>query len=220
MARNCNTGHCSSSWFIIGKSDNNFDLNCQFCTTCVWNAVYVMHADGSVAWYGHMKAGSLTPKNIGESVAVGEYLGLVGSSGYSTGPHLHFEVQADNSATLPPNLIDPWAGNCNTLNDNTSWWADQQPYRVPTLNKIMLHGINPTIAQCASAESVNERLNFSDGSSFYVGSYYRDQTTIDSSIHTIYKPDNTVWQTWKSNPPNSENMVLDWNWVLPSCTCG
>ena len=33
----------------------------------------------------------------------------------------------------------------------------------------------------------------SDGSSFYVGSYYRDQTTLDPSIHTIYKPDNSVW---------------------------
>ena len=160
MARNAVQVIAAAPGIIIGKTDNNFDLNCQFCTTCIWNAVYIIHADGSVAWYGHLKAGSLTSKGIGESVEVGEYLGTVGSSGYSTGPHLHFEVQADNSATLPPNLVDPWAGACNILNENTSWWADQQPYRFPQLNKIMLHGTQPVIAQCASDEVVNERINY------------------------------------------------------------
>ena len=37
-----------------------------------------MHADGSIAWYGHMKSGSLTEKQ--DTVAQGEYLGIIGSS--------------------------------------------------------------------------------------------------------------------------------------------
>jgi hypothetical protein len=61
---------------IIAKSDGNFDQNCSF-TACDWNAVYIMHADGSVAWYGHMKAGSLTNKTVGQTVLTGEYLGIV-----------------------------------------------------------------------------------------------------------------------------------------------
>jgi hypothetical protein len=43
----------SAPGIIIGKQDNFFDKNCS-CTG-TWNAVYVEHADGSIAWYGHMK---------------------------------------------------------------------------------------------------------------------------------------------------------------------
>ncbi len=54
---------------IVFKQDGNFDRNCGF-TGDPWNAVYVQHADGSVAWYGHMKNGSLTPKAVGDNVAL------------------------------------------------------------------------------------------------------------------------------------------------------
>src|SRR5258708_6514321 len=36
---------------IIYKSDGNFDRNCAF-NNGNWNAVYIQHSDGSVAWYG------------------------------------------------------------------------------------------------------------------------------------------------------------------------
>ena len=39
---------------IVNKSDGNFDRSCAFNNNN-WNAVYIQHADGSVAWYGHMK---------------------------------------------------------------------------------------------------------------------------------------------------------------------
>ena len=85
---------------IIYKSDGNFDKNCGF-NNDNWNAVYVEHADGSVAWYGHLKNGSLSTKAVGESVSSGEYLGIVGSSGSSTGPHLHFEVRKHGEPVDP-----------------------------------------------------------------------------------------------------------------------
>ena len=64
-----------------------------------------MHADGSVAWYGHMKAGSLTNKAVGQTVSSGEYLGIVGSSGNSTGPHLHFGIRVNGKAVCPQSLL-------------------------------------------------------------------------------------------------------------------
>ena len=91
---------------IIAKGDGQFDRSCGFNNN-PWNAVYVRHGDGSVAWYGHMKNGSLTTKNVGDFVNLGEYLGIVGSSGNSTGPHLHFEVYQNDTYT---NLIDPYTG--------------------------------------------------------------------------------------------------------------
>lgn len=76
---------------IIGKNEGNTDQSCSFNSN-QWNAVYVQHADGSRSWYGHMKKNSVTTKQVGDNVVAGEYLGIVGSSGNSSGPHLHFEV--------------------------------------------------------------------------------------------------------------------------------
>lgn len=197
MARNAVEVIAAAPGTILYKSDGNFDQNCAFCPgACNWNAVYMMHSDGSIAWYGHLKSGSLTGKAVGETVAQGEYLGVVGSSGNSTGPHLHFEVYTNGSYTQ---LVDPWAGPCNNLNGSTSWWANQQPYYVPTLNKVMTHGPAPVAGSCPSGEKVNEKVNFITGDTVYLGSYYRDQQNGQQSIHTIYEPDNTVYVSWTQN---------------------
>ena len=128
---------------IVYKNDGSFDRNCTAGGNGQqWNAVFVEHSDGSVAWYGHMKAGSLTSKNVGDTVAQGEYLGIVASSGNSTGPHLHFEVYDENN-----NLIDPYAGPCNDLND-TSWWADQKEYLNSGVNAALTHTNLPDFGTC------------------------------------------------------------------------
>ena len=54
-----------------------------------------------MAWYGHLKRGSVTPKVVGAPVAAGEYLGTGGRFGNSTGPHLHFELDAARKLTHP-----------------------------------------------------------------------------------------------------------------------
>ena len=63
------------------------------------NAVVVDHNNGLVTWYGHMSAISVSE---GDSVKRGGKVGEVGSTGDSTGNHLHFEVRKDNGDT-PPN---------------------------------------------------------------------------------------------------------------------
>ena len=82
---------------IVLKQDGNQDRSCGTLSVLLpnasqWNAVSLRHADGSLTWYGHLKKNSLTPKKVGDTVDEGEYLGAVGSSGFSTGPHMHFEV--------------------------------------------------------------------------------------------------------------------------------
>lgn len=182
---------------IIGKFDGNFDRNCSFCTSaCNWNAIYVRHADGSVAWYGHMKSGSPTTKGIGATVVAGEYLGVVGSSGNSTGPHLHFEVWTNDTYTT---LVDPWAGPCNALNGNTSWWAAQQPYYNSTLNALITQGASPVFAQCSEGELVNEKKRFNNGERLLMFGYYRDQQNGQTAQHTLRSPDNSVYSSWTQN---------------------
>lgn len=69
------------------------------------NAVVVDHNNGLVTWYGHMSAISVSE---GDSVKRGGKVGEVGSTGDSTGNHLHFEVRKDNGDT--PTNPRPYLG--------------------------------------------------------------------------------------------------------------
>jgi murein DD-endopeptidase MepM/ murein hydrolase activator NlpD len=51
--------------------------------------------------YAHMQPGSVTVSE-GQSVDVGDILGMVGNTGQSTGPHLHFEILLDGTTPTDP----------------------------------------------------------------------------------------------------------------------
>lgn len=55
--------------------------------------------DGTVLWYAHQLS---TMVQTGEQVEVGQPIGLVGSTGNSTGPHLHLEVRPGGGAAVDP----------------------------------------------------------------------------------------------------------------------
>jgi murein DD-endopeptidase MepM/ murein hydrolase activator NlpD len=60
--------------------------------------VYVEHGNGISTRYGHLSRIDVT---IGDVIKRGDHIGLVGSTGRSTGPHLHYEVRIDGQATNP-----------------------------------------------------------------------------------------------------------------------
>ena len=62
--------------------------------------VVINHHDGTMTLYAHMLAGSRTV-SVGQEVSQGQVIGTVGSTGNSTGPHLHFEVQVGGSPVNP-----------------------------------------------------------------------------------------------------------------------
>ncbi len=61
--------------------------------------VKVRHSDGTVTLYGHINRSLVS---VGERVMAGDQIAEMGNRGYSTGPHLHFEVLQNGS-----NRIDP-----------------------------------------------------------------------------------------------------------------
>lgn len=61
------------------------------------NHVTVMHADGSYAVYAHILYGSLAVA-IGQEIEVGQVIGRIGNTGYSTGPHLHFVMRYNSGS--------------------------------------------------------------------------------------------------------------------------
>lgn len=69
------------------------------------NNVILDHEDGYLSLYGHLKEGSIKVK-VGEKVTTETILGEIGSTGYSTGPHLHFEILKDGELINPAELVN------------------------------------------------------------------------------------------------------------------
>lgn len=66
------------------------------------NKVEIRYTDGTVSYYGHMSSISV---HQGQWVAAGELVGRVGSTGHSTGPHLHLEIHPHGGGPVNPY---PW----------------------------------------------------------------------------------------------------------------
>nr|WP_246398907.1 M23 family metallopeptidase [Mycobacterium vicinigordonae] len=64
--------------------------------------VKLLHADGTVTLYGHVNT---TLVSVGERVMAGDQIATMGNRGFSTGPHLHFEVLLGGSERIDP---VPW----------------------------------------------------------------------------------------------------------------
>lgn len=62
------------------------------------NYVSISHGNGYVTLYGHMSSRAVS---AGDSVSQGQVIGYVGSTGLSSGAHLHFEVRVNGSYTDP-----------------------------------------------------------------------------------------------------------------------
>ena len=76
-------------------------------TAAGWNGGYgnmvdVDHGGGIVTRYGHASAVAVTP---GQTVRRGQVIAYVGSTGYSTGPHLHYEVRVNGQPVNPAGYL-------------------------------------------------------------------------------------------------------------------
>ncbi len=70
------------------------------------NLVRIRHANGYETGYGHMN-GFAAGQAVGSYVRQGEIIGYVGSTGLSTGPHVHFEMKKNGSFVNPATEIMP-----------------------------------------------------------------------------------------------------------------
>lgn len=74
------------------------------------NAVVISHGNSLTSIYGHMPWGGIKVRK-GQSVSKGERIGTVGSTGWSTGAHLHFEIRKNGHHVNPSNYYNFYKGS-------------------------------------------------------------------------------------------------------------
>jgi murein DD-endopeptidase MepM/ murein hydrolase activator NlpD len=104
---------------VLIARDGLFDRSTQNGNGGFGNYVTIEHAEGELSSYGHMRNGSI---RVAQNTVVnrGDTLGMVGSSGNSNWPHLHFEVQSNSQG------VDPFLGPCNPPAGQPTWMSQLQ----------------------------------------------------------------------------------------------
>jgi murein DD-endopeptidase MepM/ murein hydrolase activator NlpD len=207
---------------IAARADGNVDRNCAIASTTDPNFVRVLQDDGLSAIYLHMRSGSVTSLPVGARVGAGEYLGTVGSSGQSSGPHLHFELR-DASG----NVVDPRNGQCNAAPDR---WIVFQRYEDPHIDTLSTHSAEPAFIDCGVDgggnvvdEVPNYKTAFMPGDALWVFVSYRDQRNGQVTNFSIQRPDDSAFAQWdfdlaSQNEPSPfySGTGFDWRYDLPA----
>lgn len=66
--------------------------------------IVIKHSNGLETWYMHLKGMNVS---AGDTVTKGQIIGLLGNTGRSTGPHLHFQVVKQNKTVNPLSYVKP-----------------------------------------------------------------------------------------------------------------
>ncbi|NKB90296.1 MAG: peptidoglycan DD-metalloendopeptidase family protein [Acidobacteria bacterium] len=104
---------------VIRTDDGHYDENGGVgAPSTMANYVVIDHGNQQVAYYWHLKNGSVVVQ-AGDEVVAGQQIGQTASSGFSNWPHLHFETHVAGA------VIEPSSGGCNP---GESGWTD--PIRV------------------------------------------------------------------------------------------
>ncbi len=113
------------------------------------NKVEIQHVNGYETAYGHMSryADGL---GVGSTVRQGQLIGYVGSTGQSTGPHLHFEILING------NLVDPLSVKLPKDNVLAPQFRDEFDRTIAQINDLMAREPAPvSVAQAVTTASVN-----------------------------------------------------------------
>lgn len=190
------------------------DRSCALDTpSALPNYVAVRQDDGYLAYYFHFKTNSIPAGlQVGSRVAKGDVLGVVGSSGFSSGPHLHFELRDDQNRA-----VDPMSGACQA---QAGLFSHQWAYRDTRVMRIGTLGGPPVFPsdRCVT-ETSNLKTVFQPGEQLYIAPFIRDLLPGQFIEVRLYRPDGTQYSSTSTTSNNSEPFgwaYYYWFWTLPA----
>ncbi len=190
---------------VIFSVDTFFDRNKTAVSGGLGNYVGIRHTGNWYSYYGHLKKNSVLVQK-GDSVIAGEKIGEVGSSGYASDPHLHFEVWYDSLY-----VVDPFGGGA--CGNPSSMWSNQLPY-VHQFGIIDhgLMGFVPTLDTLK--ERIPDRSTFSstdDAITFWMQGY--GVFPGDISKVKWFAPDGSLWFSYSFTHPDELWYFYWWSYI-------
>lgn len=184
---------------VIDAGDGNFDRVGSWSSPPPSNFVTIDHGNGFVTQYFHLRKYSVSV-NIGDTVVAGQQIGLVGSSGRSTNPHLHFGVYYNNM------LVEPNVSPTSYFSaGNTLGYAGDNP----SIMDAGIIDITPTAQEWYEGPpTIN---TFNPGDTIRSWAMFGGAQSGDTISAVWYLPNNTVAATSNWNLPNAEYQYSQWN---------
>lgn len=186
------------------KNAGMYGCNCSMTnvSTGHGNGIVIRHDDGTISSYGHMLLDSIPVKyrEVGVSVAQGEIIGKVGSSGWSTGPHLDFTICSSGDYWTEQINNEPKSGqNGHNITDTA---GIDYVYPVLELNNLSVTNISNTDAKISASLSY---MSFVTECGFYIG------TSANSLAKKIEIANSNAELIWY-------NLASDWQELRPGTT--
>jgi len=171
------------------------------------NAVVIEHGDGWETQYSHMRLGSIAV-SPGDAVQTGALLGLVGLSGNSEFPHVHFSARR-NGSVLDPFTGRPPAAGCGVA--GTSLWsaaaARALPYRAGGLLAAGFTAAILDLETALSGSAEAEALSATDPALvFWAASWGLRQGDLETI--RVLRPDGTVLTENSATVPGNKAQWL------------
>lgn len=194
------TVYAAAAGTVIAAEDGHFDRRTDMGDAPV-NYVSIDHGNGWVTSYLHLKSASVAVKP-GEVVAAGQPLGLVGSSGSSTAPHLHFAVYYRGLAV-------------ETMYGPSVYFVDPPPYKPTVAPHVTAAGISNGPIGTDFRELPQSVAKFPADKNWDPWFWYQiPNIPRDANVAVRwYRPDGSVAATF-GGPQTGGAGGGDYNWVL------
>lgn len=97
------TDICGTTGDPIKAADNGIVITAEYQDNGYGNIIIIDHQNGIHTWYAHLNSIGV---KAGDTVEKGAVIGELGNTGYSTGPHLHFEVRENGTPVNPSKYLE------------------------------------------------------------------------------------------------------------------
>jgi hypothetical protein len=172
--------YAAAAGTVVAVQDGNYDRNTA-SNSLPANYVEIDHGNGWHTLYYHLRTDTILV-HVGDAVATGQVLGLMGSSGNSTASHLHFQVEHNGDVVEPD--YDP-----------NTFWLNPLPYQ-GAVSAVIGSGVtsapNPATTDLNAEEQPVDANVFSQASGQQITVWLRTYTRNGDAIAiTFSRPDGT-----------------------------